>query len=142
MFGLILHLIIILGATCSSEMYSCDGNRCISPDFLCNGRNDCVDGSDEKENCLGKECKRARCIFWISSYERLQILSNSILYNILVENHYITDSSDICDIPFEFKGQKYASCIDVDNGGIPWCYTNTSNKEWNTCNASYSKWTG
>ena len=36
-------------------MFSCDVNRCITPDLLCNGEIDCLDGSDEDKQCTGKE---------------------------------------------------------------------------------------
>ena len=41
-----------------------------------------------------------------------------------------------CDIPFLFKGQYYGTCINVDNGGEPWCYTNMPTMEWNSCTVS------
>ena len=42
-----------VGAICSSEMFSCDGSVCIPPNLLCDGRNDCEDGLDERRNCTG-----------------------------------------------------------------------------------------
>ena len=44
-----------------------------------------------------------------------------------------TELNRICDIPFDYKGQKYATCIDSDNEGQPWCYTE---KTWDNCKAS------
>ena len=41
------------GPICSTEMFACDEKRCISPELLCNGKIDCIDGSDEKDNCQG-----------------------------------------------------------------------------------------
>ena len=38
-------------------MFSCDGNKCISPALICDGRNDCDDGSDEHTNCTGSSLK-------------------------------------------------------------------------------------
>ena len=35
---------------CSDEEFRCDNDMCISTDSVCDGRNDCVDHSDEK-NC-------------------------------------------------------------------------------------------
>ena len=32
----------------------------------------------------------------------------------------------------------YDGCINVDNGGLPWCYTNFTNKEWDICNSPNS----
>ena len=41
-----------------------------------------------------------------------------------------------CDIPFVYQGHHYDSCIRVDNSEIPWCYTNTTNKEWGECSTT------
>ena len=41
-----------------------------------------------------------------------------------------------CDIPFEYKGYQYDSCINVDSGGVPWCYTNVTDKKWEACSKS------
>ena len=30
----------------------------------------------------------------------------------------------------------YDTCVNVDNGGTPWCYTNMTNKEWDICSAA------
>ena len=35
---------------CGSNMHACENYRCISPHSVCDGRNNCGDGSDEK-NC-------------------------------------------------------------------------------------------
>ena len=43
-----------------------------------------------------------------------------------------TELNRTCDIPFDYKGQKYATCIDSDNEGQPWCYTKNT---WDTCKA-------
>ena len=61
-----------------------------------------------------------------------------------------TDSGIPCAIPFLYKGKYYDSCIDIDNGGVPWCYikvdetllvswgftnyTGLRNNLWGTCN--------
>ena len=46
-----------------------------------------------------------------------------------------TVRNESCDFPFEFKGKKYSTCINVDNGGQPWCFTNTTTMEWGSCNS-------
>ena len=45
-----------------------------------------------------------------------------------------------CEIPFKYHGKYYDSCINVDNGGTPWCYDSNesisdgeSQKEWGIC---------
>ena len=43
------------------------------------------------------------------------------------------DNGISCDVPFVYQGEYYDSCINVDNGGIPWCYTNSTKKDWGTC---------
>ena len=30
----------------------------------------------------------------------------------------------------------YDTCINLDNGGMPWCFTNESTGRWDTCDAS------
>ena len=48
-----------------------------------------------------------------------------------------------CEIPFLYHGKYYDSCINIDNGGVPWCYhtnkniTNDENrKDWGICTDS------
>ena len=41
-----------------------------------------------------------------------------------------------CDFPFEFEGKKYSTCINVDNGGRAWCFTNSTTMEWDSCDTS------
>ena len=60
-FKLWLHFSFLpryLGAICSTEMFSCDGKRCISSNSLCNGKMDCTDGSDEADNCTSMMRKK------------------------------------------------------------------------------------
>ena len=45
-------------------------------------------------------------------------------------------SGTACDIPFVYQGQRYDTCINVDSGGERWCYTNVTDKKWETCSAS------
>ena len=65
-----------------------------------------------------------------------------------------TESGIPCAIPFLYKGKYYDSCIDIDNGGVPWCYidntlqgtlldtpgvthhTRLENIRWETCKTS------
>ena len=39
-----------------------------------------------------------------------------------------------CDVPFLYEKMYYDTCINVDNGGVSWCYTNGTNKDWGVCN--------
>ena len=57
---------------------------------------------------------------------------------ILVSEKSKTKSGSSCHIPFIYNDMHYDSCINVDNGGVPWCYTNFTKKEWDTCNNSHS----
>ena len=41
-----------------------------------------------------------------------------------------------CDLPFEYQGQYYDTCINIDSGGHRWCYTNETDKTWETCSMS------
>ena len=43
---------------------------------------------------------------------------------------------EVCDIPFQYKGKLYATCINVDNGGQAWCFTDAKNNNWDVCDSS------
>ena len=42
---------LILGNVCRLNQFKCDNKNCIPRSFLCNGRDDCGDNSDEMQNC-------------------------------------------------------------------------------------------
>ena len=58
------------------------------------------------------------------------------LCSVLVTHDCKSKNGDLCDIPFVYDGKCYDSCINVDNGGVPWCYTDATNKQWQTCSKS------
>ena len=41
-----------------------------------------------------------------------------------------------CELPFAYNGNYYDTCINVDNDGVPWCYTNATLKYWGICDTS------
>ena len=45
-----------------------------------------------------------------------------------------TVSRKTCEIPFLYDENYYDTCINVDNGGVPWCYTNSDKGQWEACN--------
>ena len=47
-----------------------------------------------------------------------------------------TETGIPCQLPFEYNGNYYDTCINVDNGGVPWCYTDLEKKYWEICNNS------
>ena len=47
-----------------------------------------------------------------------------------------TISGVACDIPFTYNKEYYDTCINVDNGGAAWCYTNATTKIWENCESS------
>ena len=47
-----------------------------------------------------------------------------------------TDGLIPCVMPFLYQGKYYENCIDIDNGGVPWCYTNVEKKVWGICDMS------
>ena len=63
-------------------MFSCDENKCISPALICNGINDCDDGSDEHTNCAGSSLMKICLIYilWFTYYD--QWLHDSIAPNV------------------------------------------------------------
>ena len=56
----------------------------------------------------------------------------------MVDNHSScsTDSGIPCVMPFRYNGKYYENCVDIDNGGVPWCYKNVEKKSWGICNMS------
>ena len=44
-----------------------------------------------------------------------------------------TNSGIACELPFSYNGAYYDTCINVDNGGVGWCYTNVTSKMWENC---------
>ena len=42
---------LILGNVCRLNQFKCDNKNCVPRSFLCNGRDDCGDNSDEMQNC-------------------------------------------------------------------------------------------
>ena len=47
-----------------------------------------------------------------------------------------TKNGKPCEFPFSYNGRSYDMCVDVDNGGVPWCYTNFQRNTWGNCNIS------
>ena len=39
------------GAKCSKNTFSCDNGKCISMALICDGKNDCIDTTDETIGC-------------------------------------------------------------------------------------------
>lgn len=46
-----LHVGPAATRTCSSDEFLCDEGKCIPSNFVCDGINDCTDGSDEPPSC-------------------------------------------------------------------------------------------
>ena len=61
-----------------------------------------------------------------------------LLVNLLKtdQNLCSTEIGEACEIPFQYNQRYYESCIDTNNGGVPWCYTNTEMKHWGVCKKS------
>lgn len=131
----------ILRITCANSDFSCASNdQCVDPKFVCDGQNDCSDGSDERELPEGPcpircdfKCDGSRCI------EKHQLCDGSIdcidesdenvdlCYNATDSDDYALSADDYCDeflcdngncVPYEQR------CDSVDNCGD---YTDESN---------------
>ena len=51
----------------------------------------------------------------------------------IVSNRCRTKTGRSCQIPFIYEEMYYDTCINIDNGGVPWCYTNILDMEWDAC---------
>ena len=53
-FFIILQFYFRTDANCDEEkMFKCSNKKCIEQDLICNGNNDCGDGSDERKKFNG-----------------------------------------------------------------------------------------
>ena len=43
-------ILYFLSTVCTEDQYDCENGNCISSNLVCNGKDDCKDGSDET-NC-------------------------------------------------------------------------------------------
>ena len=44
---------------CPENHFKCGNEKCVPAVWVCDGDNDCGDGSDESEDCPGRECHPA-----------------------------------------------------------------------------------
>ena len=61
-------MLFTLGKTCSPTSFTCKSGKCIPENLKCNGKNDCLDGSDEESCATGDVCMSAVLIKPLSSY--------------------------------------------------------------------------
>ena len=47
------HILYLLDYICPREYFVCSNNICINPTMICDGSDDCGDGSDEGTVCSG-----------------------------------------------------------------------------------------
>ncbi len=59
---------ILLTENCTADSFQCDNGRCIDNEDLCDGRNQCQDGSDEKAPCGNKFSSANESLFSLSLF--------------------------------------------------------------------------
>ena len=68
------------GHGCSKEQFTCQNKKCIEQYFLCDGNDNCGDGSDETDGCLGN----------CSTYK--MISKHMIYYSLYYDSHELLTS--------------------------------------------------
>lgn len=71
-------LLISANSTCSAEYFTCNNSVCVPKLWVCDGENDCADGSDEavcrRTTCEANmfTCKDGKCIphYWRCDFDR------------------------------------------------------------------------
>lgn len=48
-------------SNCSSQEWRCADRLCIPIQWVCDGEQNCLDGSDEREGCTERNCEGFRC---------------------------------------------------------------------------------
>lgn len=58
--GILYVCIVLSGApvSCPPHLFSCRSSECVDPSQLCNGVTNCLDASDEGEDCLKEKCSQ------------------------------------------------------------------------------------
>ena len=69
---------IILG-TCPLNSFRCSNKRCVQSSKVCDGKNDCLDNSDEKEGCNGRDAD-----YELHIIENMNRFIRFVIFNVLV----------------------------------------------------------
>ena len=112
---------------CTSSQFECDGGKCISNSHVCDGVQDCVDFSDENENCTCKldefRCNDGKCI------------SNSLVCDRVQDCDDFSDENENCTCKSDEFRCNDGTCIDnsLVCDGSPNCTDSSDENENCTC---------